>query len=273
MNELRVDDRFSQALEAELVSRVQKASPSRTRKRTRMWLGAGALAGAGILGGVGATAAGLFVTPGSQQVTPLSTPVTETHEGTATIELGDPPEGTTGIEMELNCLTPGRFEFPDGANTICAATDVGTPQDWSGYTIALTPGQNRVTIKADPGARWRLSAKYVNRETTDWGVNPDGNSYGMQNENGTPDMIAVIATNGTRGYVYGTELEEADGTAAMKTFKSPEEALAWQEARRGKTFSVPVYDVTGKTVIGQFVIGYGQGEITDRTAPPGQPAQ
>lgn len=166
MNELRVDDRFSEALEAELVSRVQKASPSRTRKRTRMWLGAGVLAGAGILGGVGATAARLFVAPGSQKVMPLSTAVTETHEGTATVEPGDPPEGSTGIQMELNCLTPG--------------------------------------------------------------------------------LIAVIATNGTRGYVYRTELEDADGTAAMKTFKSPEEALAWQEARRGKTFSVPVYDSTGK---------------------------
>lgn len=64
MNELRVDDRFSRALEEELVSRVQKASPARARKRIRIWLGAGVLAGAGVLGGVGATAAGLFVTPG-----------------------------------------------------------------------------------------------------------------------------------------------------------------------------------------------------------------
>jgi hypothetical protein len=255
MNELRVGDRFSKALEAELVSRVQKAAPTRARKRARMWLGAGVLAGAGILGGVGATAAGLLVTPGSQQVTPLSTPVTEIHQGTATIELGEPPEGTTGIDMELHCLTPGRFEFPDGANAACTAADVGTRQDWSGYTIPLTAGQNSVTIKTDPGARWRISAKYVNRETTDWEVNADGKTYGMQNEYGTPDMIAVIATNGARGYVHRTELEEAGGTAAAKTFKSPEDAIAWQEARRGKTFSIPVYDVTGKTVIGQFVIG------------------
>ena len=272
MNELRVDDRFSRALEEELVSRVQKASPARARKRIRIWLGAGVLAGAGVLGGVGATAAGLFVTPGSPQVTPLSTPVTDTHEGTATIELGDPPEGTTGIEMELNCLTPGRFEFPDGASTVCRATDVGTPQDWSGYTIPLTPGLKSVTVKADPGARWRLSAKYVNSKTTDWAVNTDGKSYGAQNEKGAPDLTAVIATNGIPGYVFTSELEDATGTAAIKTFKTREEALAWQEARRGKTFSVPVYDSTGKTVVGEFVVSNGEGETTDRTALPSEPA-
>ena len=254
MNELRVDDRFSRALEEELVSRVQKATPARARKRIRIWLGAGVLAGAGVLGGVGATAAGLFVTPGSQQVTPLSTPVSDTHEGTATIDLGDPPEGTTGIEMELNCLTPGRFEFPDGASIVCRDTDVGTPQDRSGYTIPLTPGPNSVTIKADPGARWWLSAKYVNSKTTDWAVNADGKSYGTQNEKGAPDLTAVIATNGIPGYVYTSELEDATGTAAIKTFKTREEALAWQEARRGKTFSVPVYDSTGKTVVGEYVL-------------------
>ncbi|GAB12888.1 peptidase M56 family protein [Arthrobacter globiformis NBRC 12137] len=273
MNELRVDDRFSKALEAELVARVQKASPARARKRTRMWLGTGVLAGAGILGGVGAAAAGLFVIPGSQEVTPLSTAVDEVREGTATIELGDPPAGTTGIQVELNCLTPGRFEFQDGAYTVCEASAVGTPQDWSGYTLPLTPGLNSVTIKADSGSRWRLSAKYVNSETTDWAVNADGNSYGAENEKGTPDLTAVIATNGVPGYVYTSELEDATGTAAIKTFKTREEALAWQEARRGKTFSVPVYDSTGKTVVGEFVISDGQGQITDRTVPPGKPAQ
>jgi hypothetical protein len=72
-------------------------------------------------------------------------------------------------------------------------------------------------------------------------------------------MVAVIATNGSRGYVYRTELEDADGTAAIKTFKSPADALAWQEARLGKDFAVPVYDVTGKTVVGEFVISSGAG--------------
>lgn len=271
MNQLHVDDRFSKALEEELVSRVQQASPARMRKRARMWLGAGVLAGAGILGGVGATAAGLFVTPGGNQVTPLSTPVMSTYEGTATIELGEPPEGTTGIQMDFTCLTAGRFEYQDGSSSSCSAADAGTRQGWAGYLVKLAPGQHSVTFKTEPGNRWQLTAKYVNVEITDWAINGDGNSYGAENEKGTPDLTAVIATNGIPGYVYTSELEEANGVAAMKTFKSPEDALAWQEARRGKTFSVPVYDSEGKTIVGEFVISAGQGEITDRTALPGQP--
>jgi hypothetical protein len=51
MNKLQADDTFSNALRAELVSRVQKAAPSQTRGRTRVWLSAGALAGAGLLAG------------------------------------------------------------------------------------------------------------------------------------------------------------------------------------------------------------------------------
>jgi hypothetical protein len=63
-----------------------------------------------------------------------------------------------------------------------------------------------------------------------------------------------MGDTGKLGYAYRAELEEEDGTAAMKAFKSPADAVAWQESLRGKTFSVRVYDVTGKTVIGEFVI-------------------
>ncbi|MCO4275228.1 hypothetical protein NG701_12440 [Pseudarthrobacter sp. HLT3-5] len=66
MNQLRVDDSFSNALRAELVSRVEKTSHSRARKPARLWLAAGALAGAAILGGV---AAGVLF-PSSQQISP-----------------------------------------------------------------------------------------------------------------------------------------------------------------------------------------------------------
>lgn len=261
MNQLHVDDTFSQALRAELVARVERTYPARQTKRTRVWLGASILAGAGVLGGVGAAAAGLFTIPGSPQVSPLSTPVSSSYEGTATVELGEPPEGATGIQMDFACLTAGRFQYQDGSASTCSAADAGTTGAWSGYLVKLAPGQQSVTFTTEPGNRWQLTAKYVNVEITDWGTNEDGKSYGAQNENGTPDMIAVLATNGTPGYVYRTELEEADGTAAMKTFKSPADALAWQEARHGKSFSVPVYDTTGKTVVGEFVIASGNGQV------------
>jgi len=268
MNQLHVDNLFSDALRAELVTRVEKITPARAKKRTWLWTGTAVFAGVGVLGGVGAAAAGLFSTPGSTQLTPLASPVTETHTGTATVQLGPAPEDATGIELQLNCLTPGRFEFEDGANTICDHDDIGTRQDWTGYSIPLKAGKESITITTSPGASWKLTAQYVNTKITDWAVNADGETYGAENENGSPDMVAVIATNGTRGYAYRTDLEDANGTTASKTFKSPADALAWQEAIKGKDFVIPVYDSTGKTVVGEFVISPGTGTI----GVPGEPA-
>ncbi len=69
MNPLRVDDAFSDALRAELVSRVNTTAPSPRRTHARLWLAAGSVAGAGLLGGM---AAGVFVLPGPQQAVPQS---------------------------------------------------------------------------------------------------------------------------------------------------------------------------------------------------------
>ncbi|MFY9636131.1 MAG: peptidase M56 family protein [Cellulosimicrobium cellulans] len=207
MNQLHVDNRFSDALRAELVSQVKMESPAAKRRRTRVWLGTGALAGAGLLG-VGAAAAGLFLIPGGEKVTPLASPVTTTYTGTATVELGTPPEGTTGIQMELRCLTPGWFEFPDGASSSCSEEDAASDRlGWSGYTIILAPGQDSVTITTGPEARWQLTAEYVKQERTLLGVNAKGETYGVESpENGTPDLIAVMATNGQTGYAYARDL-------------------------------------------------------------------
>ena len=51
MNQMHPDDTFSKALRAELVSRAHKVAPARTKGRARLWISAGALAGAGLLGG------------------------------------------------------------------------------------------------------------------------------------------------------------------------------------------------------------------------------
>jgi hypothetical protein len=247
MNQFHVDDLFSDALRAELVSQVTKEAPAAKRRRTRAWLGTGALAGAGLLG-VGAAAAGLFVIPGGEKVTQLASPVTRTYTGTATVELGAPPAGTTGIQMELTCLTPGRFEFPDGAASICSESDAANPRSgWSGYTIGLAPGQDSVTIKTEPEARWQFTAEYVKQERTPLGVNAKGETYGVESqENGTPDLIAVMATNGQTGYAYARDLNGGP----MPT--SPEDAARNFSTPRPQR-EVPVFLSDGETQIGVFM--------------------
>ncbi|HET8928198.1 MAG TPA: hypothetical protein VFN24_10295 [Microbacterium sp.] len=68
-----------------------------------------------------------------------------------------------------------------------------------------------------------------------------------------PDLILVLATNGVEGYVFKTELDNASGAL---DFKSPEEAVAWQE-RNQDDVVLAVYAKDGKTRIGEFVIARG----------------
>jgi hypothetical protein len=255
MNEPLFDETFSTALRKVLVAQVDTSMSVKKRKHRRLWLGAGVFAGAGLLGGIGAAAAGILVLPGGDAVTTLARPVTGTYMGTATVDLGPAPEGVTNIAVELTCLTPGRFAYDDGASVVCDGAGIGTRSAVSGYTIPLTTGQHTITITTDSAARWTLTATYVNQTITDWATNEQGQSYGVENSKGSPDLVAVIATNGKTGYAFRTDLDDADGTNAAETFKSPEDAIAWQKARQGMTFRVPVYESDGTTLVGEFVVG------------------
>ncbi|KRE63862.1 hypothetical protein ASG92_02775 [Arthrobacter sp. Soil736] len=172
--------------------------------------------------------------------------MTETYTGTATVELGDPPEGATGVEMTLTVLTAGSFEFPDGASATFHELHTDTRANSSGYTIPLAPGQHCVTIKAEPESRWQLTAKYVKQVRTALGVNAKGETYGVESqENGTPDLIAVIATNGGSGYVYAKDLYGGP----MPT--SPEDAVKNFNTPRPPR-EIPVYLSDGETRVGIF---------------------
>lgn len=250
-----LDPIFSEAFRAELVARVDESRAHRPGKFRRWWLTGGAFVGVGVLGTAAAFAGGLFPLPGGEEVAVLASPITAIRSGSATIELGPRPDGVTNVALELRCLTAGTFTFADGANVTCAVTDVNSEMGVTSYSLPLAPGQNTVEIDADPGARWTLTATYVAEETTAWGLNASGNTYGVQNENGVPDLIAVAATNGLSGYVKITDLNEANGTTAAEHFTTPQDALRWQEEHAGKSVSIPVYEEDGSTMVGSFVIG------------------
>jgi hypothetical protein len=250
MNLERMDDTFGKGLRNVLVSQVNEASPAR-RRRHRWWVGTGIFAGVGLIGGVGAAAAGFFTEPGADIVTQVAAASEGVHTGTQTIDLGPAPEGATHISTELTCLSAGTLYWEDGASMGCGADDIDS---WPAlYTMPLKPGQHSIEIRTSaPKVRYRLTATYVNQTPTEWAVNENGDTYGVENEQGAPDLVSVFATNGKVGYAYTEELNEANGSSAE--FTSPAEALAWQDARRGKSFSVPVYESDGETVIGEFVI-------------------
>lgn len=196
--------------------------------------------------------------PGGELVVTRSDPITVTGTDTTVIRLGPRPAEANAVRIEIDCLSAGTFYWPDGASLICSAQDAAstTPGPTGFHTVSLARGVEEFRFRVSEGASWRVVATYVSVEVTPWGVNAKGETYGVQNASGTPDLIAVEATNGLTGYAYERGLAEARGD----NVRTPEEALAWQEENQGKSFSVPVYRSDGETLIGEFVIG-GPGTV------------
>ena len=252
MNHPELSPRFSAGLRAALINRIDTEMAPAARRRRTLWIGVAIVGGIGLLGGAGVATAAILTQPGGTQIVELTSPVTATHTGTATVELGHAPSGATNVRISLVCLSAGTLTFPDGARVSCDDATGPVRLRTTGYSIPLAANQHSVTITTSPGATWTLTATYANEHITVWATNPRGHTYGSINTNGTPDLIAVIATNGKQGYVFATALAHADGSD--QHFTSPDQALKWQRDRQGKAISIPVYLSDGTTRIGTFEI-------------------
>jgi hypothetical protein len=242
---VQMDETFASALRELLVEQVAASSSQAQRPRvSRRWAArAGTVVVLVVAGGGIAYATGAWSVPGSDVVTPLAASVTVTGTGTETVQLGAQPAGTKALEMDFTCLTAGQFTFADGAGVEC---DGGSDQP-STYAMPIATGEDTTTITATAGARWRLTATYSRVAVSAWGVNASGQTYGMANQNGIPDLVAAQATNGRDGYVYAYQLYPP----APKTIK---QALAENNAPPTK---MTVYKSDGKTAIGEFTSGNG----------------
>lgn len=235
---VKMDEAFASNLRAALVEHVE-ATPAR-RRRARRNVTVGAVLGVLLIGGGGvAVATGVLLLPGADLVTPVASSVTQSGTGTGTVELGSPPAGATVIDIKLTCLTPGTFQTEDGATLVCE--DADTSNGTMMWQVPVVPGQHSTAIRAGAGQRWRLVATYSDVRTTPWGKNADGLTYGVANDNGTPDLLAVIATNGKTGYVYSRDLQVPEPTS-LQTGASTSQPIR-----------LPVYTSDGQTVIGEFI--------------------
>ncbi|MCI9872810.1 hypothetical protein [Arthrobacter humicola] len=122
------------------------------------------------------------------------------------------------------------------------------------------------SISSDAPATRLASEPHDNRNRegqTIFKRNAAGQTYGsIKNVDGVvvePDLIKALATNGELGYVSNDQLKKGEGHPSL--FKSPAEALKWQESQGKKAVSIPVYDEAGTTKIGEFVIAPGSGEV------------
>jgi hypothetical protein len=264
MSMLEMDPVFTAALREELVATVEDTP--RVRRRWRWRFGASMFVGSTLVAGGVALAAGVFTPPGAPIDTPLGIATTVTRTGSATIDLGPPPAKATDLSLTLTCLTVGTFNFPNGSSMSCDTADLKHPPpdaQEASEVVPLTPGKDTVTIDTSASASWSLQAMYVDQVTTPWGTNARGQTYGVPNQSGAPDLIAVVVDQGKiQGYVKAADLN----CAARGDVESPAQALVWDKASENRDISIPVYRSDGTTVIGTFIIGHASGPNV-RTAP------
>lgn len=192
--------------------------------------------------------------PGETTAINLSEPVEVTATGTSSVNLGPRPEGATAVDVSVVCLTAGRIVYPDGASMVCGGpadeAAIADPRSTNYTLIDLAEGQTSITFRAKENVQWKVVTKYVRTRTSDWGTNAKGETFGVERDGKSPDLIAVYTTDGKQGYAYTKNL---DGRWPVPT--SPADALAQQEANEGNTLSVPVYQSDGETLIGEFISG------------------
>jgi hypothetical protein len=228
---------FAVAVEQELAALGSKRSKlERNERRARVTTGViGSVIGAGVLTG-GALLTLIF--PGHTTTTPVGGIVSGSYTGTATIDLGAAPVGTSAVILDVTCIeggTMGKIEVPlNGVGGDLVSWSCDVRKDTVHIKNGKLPGEGStsITITADPGTRWDVAAQYATTSITEWGVNENGQTYGEPNENGNPDLVPARATNGEVGYVFFKEKFLAVEGTIMN-----------------------VYESDGETIIGQFYIG------------------
>lgn len=258
MSETEMNPNFAREIRAELaVIGTTKSRLQRDQRRARAAaVGVSAVVAVGALTGA---AVAINALPGTTTVAPLGHSVAVTHTGTASIDLGSAPADTTVVVIDLTCVsergwvslltvpTAGHPE-PHGFGVDCAAN--------SGRTIRIEDGllplagTTSITITADPGTTWNATAQYGTSSTTNWGVNTNGQTYGVPNFNGAPDLTPARASNGSWGYVFSAQLLAMDHEGF-----------------------IDVYESDGTTVIGQFPFHVVDNIPVDETIIPDRPAE
>lgn len=236
MSTTEMNTNFAQGVRAELAAIGTKDSglQRHQRRARRLAVGLGALALVGATTGAAVVAYNL---PGTTSVALLGTSVSTTNTGTANIDLGPVPANATVVVIDWACISDnGQVRLvtvpsagstgPDGRGMNCAGSEGRTLHVDDG--LLPQAGSTSVTITADPDTTWKATAQYATSTTTEWGVNNDGQTYGVPNVHGVPDLTPARASNGEWGYVYSSELQAMD-----------EEGF------------ISVYAADGTTVVGQ----------------------
>lgn len=191
------------------------------RQQRRARLGVSIVSVAAIA--VTTSAAALVVTglPGTTTTAAVGRATTVTHTGSALIDIGQAPDTAGAVIVDITCrndvgmvqvLTVG------GGASGLSCRDEGTMRVVDGRLPER--GTTMFSIEASAGTRWTATLQYATAVTSDWAVNDKGQTYGVPNASGHPDLVPGRADNGREGWVLwsepdGGDVYESDGTTVV----------------------------------------------------------
>lgn len=239
---MTLDTKFAAGMREQLIETADGRGPVALRsRRTRLAIGvvSAATSVALLTAGAVVIVAGF---PGEHIVSNEGPTVTQPYTGSATIDVGVAPEGTNAVRVTITCTSAGAFDVTHPLDS-----DGGTGLSWEcggttavGSAVSLSPqalvdGQVDIDVVTGPETTWTAGVQFITSETTAWGVNAKGETYGIPNENGTPDLQAALASNCEVGYIYLSDMLSSRGGV--------------------ESWTIPVYESDGETVVGEFWIG------------------
>jgi hypothetical protein len=221
--------------------------------RRRVLLGIGGFTVAGLLVGGGGAIAGVWHLPGEPTDAVLTEWVSADGTGSAVLDLGRAPEGSTWLSVRFTCLSAGEFSVDLGGDTsmgtTCSAADVPLSSSDS-PTFALESDDPELSVGASEGAAWKLDYRFVDRQYIPWKVNANGETYGVPNENGIPDLEAVTDFEGHIAYIRSSE--QRDLIADLPDNATQAEVDQYNREHADDVISIPAYESDGVTVVGTW---------------------
>lgn len=219
-------------------SRLQRAQ--RRTRVTASVVGVAAVA-------LATSAAALVVTgmPGSTATDALGSTTTVTRTGPAQVDMGRAPETAGAVIVDITCLSEsGMVQVPTGDGT----TGAGVSCSGDGpHRLHVVDGQlpsagtTTFPVSSSPGTRWHAVLQYASSVTSRWSVNAKGQTFGIENQHGHPDLVPGRSDDGRLGWVLWSETAGAEEPGTVDVYESDgETVIGHQTAEAGTLPELPL---------------------------------
>lgn len=205
------------AIRAELAAiGTRHSGLQRRQRRSRLVASVAGIAAVAVTTSAAAlVAAGL---PGTTTTAATGATTTVTRTGPALVDIGRAPDSADAVVVEIRCRNH------IGMVTVPTVGDGGSGRSCrEGGSLRVVDGRlpaagtTTVSIEASPGTRWTASLRYASAVTSEWGVNAHGETYGVENATGHPDLVPGRTDDGRRGWVRWDEAAVADDVDVYET--------------------------------------------------------